>query len=98
MNKITRKTEGIDFDELLNDFIENSYKEHRRGSTFYTKSIVKIDEESYSEIDRKYDGFWETNQYISSEDDSDLSEIYELNRVEIKDKVVTTQEWVKVTN
>jgi len=97
INKITRKEFKGDFGSLLGDFLENSYQEHRRGSNFFTRSIVEINEEWYPELDRELDGFWETNQYIWDDDyGADKSEIYELDRVERVTKVVTTTEWVKI--
>ena len=100
MNKIIRKTaseNGIDFNSLLEDFYCNSSEEHRRGSSFYRTSIVEISERWYPDLDRKLDGFWETNSYTWSDDDGyDKSEIYELTRVEKKTKTVVIEEWIKV--
>lgn len=39
INKITRKLAeelGIDFDLLIDDFIDTSYEEHRRESNYFT--------------------------------------------------------------
>jgi hypothetical protein len=100
MNKITRDTAkemGVDFNSLINDMDEISYEEHRRGSNFFTRSIVVINEEYFPEIPRELDGFWETNTYISDSDyGHESSDIYELDRVEKKEKVVTTIYWEKV--
>ncbi len=96
MNKITRKDYKGDFDELIDDFTDTSYHEHRRGSTFFTRGIIEIDESYFPELDRSLDGFWETNTYIWSDEDWDKRDIIELNRVEIREKVVTTKEWVKI--
>ena len=100
MNTITRKNakeSGIDFDSLLEDFIEDSYDEHRRGSSFYRQSIVEINQEWYPEISRKFDGYWETNDYIWDDNYGyDKSDIRELTRVERKEKVIKLVEWVPV--
>ena len=43
VNKITRANAselGVDFNELIDDFFETSYEEHRRGSNFYTRSSI----------------------------------------------------------
>ena len=100
INKITRESAkelNIDFDNLINDFEEHSYQEHRRGSNFYTRSIVEINEEWFPEVPREFDGFWETNMYVSDDDYGyDDHEIQELNRVEKKVKVVETTYWEKV--
>lgn len=98
-NKITRqnaKELGVDFNELISDFDDTSFQEHRRGSTFFTRSIIVIREQWFPEANRELDGYWETNTYISSEDDKDLNEITELNRVEKKERVVTETYWEKV--
>lgn len=98
MNKIERKNFEGDFNSLVNDIETFSYEEHRRGSTFYRKGIIEINEKWFPELDRKYDGLWETNQYIDSEDYGDLSEIYELNRVKLVEKTITVQEYQKIEN
>jgi hypothetical protein len=100
MNKITRETAkemGIDFENLISDMEIISYEEHRRGSNFYTRSVVEIKEEWFPEVPRELDGFWETNTYVSDSDwGHESSEIYELNRVEKKVKVVETTYWEKI--
>jgi hypothetical protein len=100
MNKITRETAkemGIDFENLISDMEIISYEEHRRGSNFYTRSVVEIKEEWFPEVSREFDGFWETNTYVSDSDwGHESSEIYELNRVEKKVKVVETTYWEKI--
>jgi len=100
INKITRETAkelGFDFNRLIQDMDETSYEEHRRGSNFFTRSIVEIHEDWFPEVPRELDGYWETNTYVSdSEWGHDTSEIHELNRVEQREKVVTTTYWVKV--
>lgn len=98
MNKITResaKEMGIDFNSLLDD-METSKEEHRRGSTFYMRSIVEINEKYFPEIPRELDGYWETNQYIWSEEDWDKDEIDTLTRVEKKERIITETYWEPV--
>jgi hypothetical protein len=100
MNKLTRTTAkelGIDFNSLLDDFVENSYKEHRKGSNFYTRSIVEINEEWYPDVPREFDGFWETNDYVSHDMwGPELSDITELTRVERKERTIVETYWEKV--
>ena len=100
INKITRATAkelGINFDELINDMDERSYEEHRRGSNFYVKSIVDINEKWFPEVPRDLDGYWETNRYVWDTDyGHDKYEITELNRVVKKEKVITETYWEKV--
>lgn len=100
--KITRKNAeelGVNFESLINsDFVDESYREHRRDSNFYTKSILEINSEFFPELPRELDGFWETNTYIDDDTyGANLDEIYELTRVEKKEKVVTTYEWKPVS-
>ncbi len=98
MNKITRQTAkemGFNFNSLL-DAMETSRMNHRKGSTFYMRSIVTIDEKWCPEVPRELDGYWETNQYIWSEYDWDKNEIEELTRVEKKERVITETYWEPV--
>ena len=99
-NKITResaKEMGIDFNELISDMDITSYEEHRRGSNFFTRSVIEINETWFPHVPRELDGFWETNTYVSDSDWGHESiDIYELNRVEQREKVVVTHYWVKV--
>ena len=93
MNKISKKTFEGDFYDFLEYLEEKSFEEHRRGSTFYVKYVIDINEEDFPEVDRKYDGLWETNQFVESEEDRDLNEIYELNRVEKIEKTIIVTEY-----
>ena len=100
INKLDEKTAkeyGLDFDELLDDFYDDSNSNHRRGSTFFKQSIVEIDEEYYPDVDKELYGFWETNEYVYSDDYGfDKQDIDTLHRVVLKEKVVTTKYWEKV--
>jgi hypothetical protein len=101
INKLTRqlaKELEVDFNTLLEDFVEDSYQEHRRGSNFYTKSIVEINEEYYPQNPRELDGFWETNSYVWDDNYGyDKSDITELTRVELVPVVKTIHQWQEVT-
>ena len=100
INKITRqiaKELGIDFDILIEDFQEDSYEEHRRGSNFFTRSITEISEKYFPELPRELDGYWETNTYVFDSDyGREDSDIQELNRVEKKERIITETYWEKV--
>jgi hypothetical protein len=100
INEINRKNAkelGLDFNELIEDFIEDSYDEHRRGSTFFKQSIIEINEEHYPNVNKELYGFWETNEYVYSDDYGfDKQDIDTLHRVVLKEKVVTTKYWEKV--
>jgi hypothetical protein len=100
INKLDEKTAekyGLDFDELLDDFYDDSNSHHRRGSTFFKQSIVEINEEYYPDVDKELYGFWETNEYVYSDDYGfDKQDIDTLHRVVLKEKVIVTKYWEKV--
>jgi hypothetical protein len=102
INKLDEKTAekyGLDFDELLDDFYDDSNSHHRRGSTFFKQSIVEINEEYYPDVDKELYGFRETNEYVYSDDYGfDKQDIDTLHRVVLKEKVVTTKYWEKVND
>ena len=98
INKILRSDYPDLFNELIEDYYEILYQEHRRGSNFFTKWIIEINEEYFPDFP-KWWGFWETNTFIWDETYGyDKSEIDELNRVELVEKIVKTTEWIKVEN
>ena len=100
MNTLTRKDAlelGINFNSLLEDFYCHSSEDHRRGSSFYRTSIIEISERWNPDVDRSFDGFWETDSYIWDENCGyDKSDIRELTRVEQRTRTVEINEWVKV--
>jgi hypothetical protein len=100
INKITRitaKEMGFDFNTLLEEFQEDSVQEHRRGSNFYTRSIVEVNEKWYPELPRELDGFWETNQYVWDDNYGfDKSDINALYRVEQKERTIVEKYWEQV--
>jgi len=100
INKLDEKIAkeyGLDFDELLDDFYDDSRSYHRRGSSFYKQSIVEISEEYYPNVDKELYGFWETNEYVCSDDYGfNKEDIDTLTRVILKEKVVTKKYWEKV--
>ncbi len=83
------------FDNLMMRMIDESESEHRKGSQFFVKWIVRIDE---SDIQDRPDlaGFWETNQFVWSEDDYDKKEIHTLTRVEKKEILRHEVVWAPV--
>lgn len=96
INKIKRSHYPELFEEILEGgFEEHSYEKHRRGATFYTRTIYLIDEVSHPDFPN-WHGYWETNDYVRSDDYVDLRDIDELNRVEQREKIIKTQEWVRV--
>ena len=102
INKLTRKIAkemGFDFDELVSDFADTSYQEHRRNSDFWNRSVVEINEKLFPELPRELDGDWETNTYLwDANFGYDEDEIYELNRVVQKVRVIKEIYWEKVEN
>lgn len=96
INKITRESHPDQFDEFIDDSVENSYQEHRRGSNFWTRSIHEINEKYFPDFPELW-GYWETNTYIWDDNyGRNRNEITELNRVVQQEKVIKTTEWVKV--
>ena len=97
---ITRKEMPELFTKEMQDFIvEDSYNEHRRGSTFFRKSIIEIKEEDREFFENIKDfqkciGFWETNEYIWCEDDFDWSEVDTLTKVKPISKKIEVRVWV----
>ena len=100
INKLDEKIAieyGLDFDELLNDFYDDSSVNYRRGSTFYKQSIIEINEKHYPDVDKELYGFWETNEYIWNDDYGfDREDIDTLTRVVSKEKTITVKYWEKV--
>jgi hypothetical protein len=100
INEINRKNAkelGLDFNELIDDFIDESNSSHRRGSTFFKQSIVEINEKDYPNVNKELYGFWETNEYVCSDDYGfDKQDIDTLHRVVLKEKVIVTKYWEKV--
>lgn len=100
INKLDEKTAeqfGLNFDDLLDDFYDDSLSVQRRGGTFYKQSIVEINEEYYPNIDKQLYGFWETNEYVCSDDYGfDKEDIDTLTRVVSKEKTITVKYWEKV--
>ena len=99
INKLDERTAeqfGLNFDELLDDFYDDSLFVHKRDIT-YKQSIVEINEKNYPNIDKQLYGFWETNEYIHNDDDGfDKREIHTLTRVVQKEKTIVKKYWEKV--
>lgn len=97
MRTITKTNEAELFEAILQlDPIDN-ISEHRRGSTFYIENIYTITEEDleyFPELKELVGTSWQTNQFVSSEDDWGMDDVFELYEVEQIEKVVTTKEWV----
>jgi len=99
MNTITREThpEILDLITENADWHDTSHDEHRRGSNFFRRNIYKIDEESFPEIPREFDGFWQTNMFIfDTEYGFDRVGINTLERVELTTKLVEVKTWEKI--
>ena len=97
IKKILKKDNPEFFEDL--DFIDRSYEEHRKASNFYTQSIVEIKKEWYGHIKdiEKYEGFWETNVYISDTVyGSNFEEITELTRVEKAERTIKEEYWKEI--
>jgi len=97
MNKIDR--DSIDkelFDNIIDDSIDESYNERRRGSNFYTKQIFEVNEEFFPDHPELF-GFWESNTFVTdAEYGWDKCDIYELTRVEKKTRTIVEEYWERV--
>lgn len=97
--KITKKENPKLFKVVGELVIEDSYKEHRKGSTFYTKSIIQITEQDsdlFPNIENfsDYIGYWESDEYISSEDyDEGITELTKVEKIKV---MVEVDKWVEV--
>lgn len=94
MNKILRSDNPELFERIIDDHCDESYSEHRRGSSFFTKWVYEVNEKWFPELDKEYYGYWESNQFVWSDDYWDRDDIRELTRVEKKEVITTTTEWV----
>ncbi len=102
INKITRKLAkklGIDFNLLVDNFIDISYEEHRRDSSYFTQSIVKINQDLDVNIPEEWYGYWETNIFIrDTEHGYAATDIDTLTRVVQKEREVIETYWAEVTD
>ena len=94
---ITRETAGKElFESIIEDYLDMSRDDQRRGSTFYTQFIFEINEQYFAENPELW-GFWESNPVIRCDYNGwDNDDIRELTRVEKKTKTVVIDEWVAV--
>lgn len=97
MIKITREIIGKElFDNIIEDSIDKSYSEHRRGSSFYTRFIFEVNEKWFPEHPELW-GFWETDVInIDTEYGWERSDIGVLHRVEKKTKTIVKECWERV--
>lgn len=81
------------FNEFIDDFYEDSYEDHRKGSTFWKRSIVHLNDEYYPNFPELW-GYWETNTYMWSDSYGyDKSEINILTRVEKATRTIEQKYW-----
>lgn len=83
------------WDSLTEEHQERSYEQHRKGSTFFVRLIYYIKPE-YAPSNPELHGFWETDTLIWCDNWGLSDKIETLHRVEPREKVVTTKEWVRV--
>ena len=97
INTIEREDIGNElFDNFIDDFNEYSYQKHRRGSNFYVRAIVEINEQHFPKYP-EYWGLWETNDFIRDDEWGwERDEIYKLTRAEKQTIMVPTDVWVEV--
>ncbi len=99
MNKLTSSEHQEIFnliDERKVKRYDTSLCEHRRGSNFYTKWIYQFTEVEFPS-NPEFWGFWETNSFVNdTEYGYDIYDIYELNRVELRTKIIEETVWVAI--
>lgn len=97
MNKITRETIGKElFETIIDDWADESYSEHRRGSSFYTRLIFEVHGEFFPNNPELW-GLWESDTIITdSEYGWETSDIDALYRVEKKTKTIVKEYWERV--
>lgn len=96
INKITRKNYPEHFDSFIDDFYKTSYEEHRKGSSFFKRSIVWLDEERCPDFPELW-GYWETNTYVWGDNfGCELRDIDTLTRVEQKTRTIEEKYWAPV--
>jgi len=99
--KITKKEKPELFTKIGERIIERSSNEHRRGSTFYVKYIVEFkpkDKIYYPEIQNyeDYIGYWETNEFVESDEDVDWNDIEELTKVKKSSEMISIKKWIEI--
>ena len=103
MNKITKKEYPSLFQEIGEFVIDDSRRDHRRGSNFFVDSIVEFTADYakfFPEITdfTPFIGTWETNTYIWDDNHgAEWNEIDTLTRVEKKEVVTTKTVWEPVS-
>lgn len=107
INKITRETIGNElfdcetignelFDSIIDDWADESYSEHRRGSSFYKRLIFMVDNEFFPDNPKLW-GLWESNTIITdTEHGWEKSDVNTLYRVEKKTKTIVKEYWERV--
>lgn len=84
------------WDDIVDDFREYSFRQHRRQSNFYTRCIFHIDESISPENPELY-GYWESDTFVDdSEYGRDGDEIDVLYRVKQQKKIIEKLEWVRI--
>lgn len=94
-NKITEKEYPDLWENLTDDFDSLGEMTHRRGSTFYVNPRYTISD-SQAPSNPELWGTWEAETMTWCDDwglDDGPDTLY---RVELKEKIVTTKEWVRV--
>lgn len=95
MNKIELETVSKElYDRLTDDFDDNIYEEHRKGSTFYKQIVQYITEEDCDlyNISKDYMGLWKSSVFLWSEGDYFNDDLFPFVRVIREDvEVVVTK-------
>jgi hypothetical protein len=96
---VIRKGDGNltdeEFDMLREQECCLSQKDHRRGGSFFVKTVVVADDENLPEKPHLH-GFWETEQFVMSDEDTGIDLVEVLTRVEKKQFTEIVEKWVPV--
>ena len=97
INTITKEQYPDVFEDLLEFQIGETYHAHRRGSNFFTKALLRFDEEMLPEHPELH-GLWETDQFVQdyefgTDSDNVTDKIY---RVEEKTRMVPEKYYERI--
>jgi hypothetical protein len=64
INKITKDEYPLIFDNYFEFAIGETYHQHRRGSNYFTQTLLKFDSENLPKYPELH-GFWESNVFVN---------------------------------
>ena len=94
--KITKEEYPAIWGDFFAWVIGDTYREHRRGSTFYTRALLEFWWDDFPD-NPEIHGLWETNTYINDTEYGPDTTPTELFRVEEKTRTVEEKYYARVT-